>query len=64
MTAMDDWTLVLRMAEHQGAALGLVVAGLLADVPEGDAGQLIREAADSFTVGATAALVAYREEQT
>ena len=36
----------------------------LADILEGDAAQLIREAGDAYVAGATAALIAWRDGKT
>jgi len=58
---MDTWTLVLRSATAHGMALGLLLAGL-EDIPDGDAAQLIREAADSYRVAATQSLIDTRRE--
>ena len=49
--------LALRVAESQGTALGLIVAGLM---PEGDAAQLIGNAGTAYMIAAGAELVEQR----
>ena len=49
--------LALRVAESQGSALGLIVAGLM---PEGDAAKLIGEAGTAYMIAAGAELVEQR----
>lgn len=55
----DDWDAILDAVRATGSEHGITVAGWQ-DVPEGDAKQLFREAAEAY---ASSALVAFRTRQ-
>jgi len=55
----DDWGGAIDAARDAGGAVGHVIAGW-DDLPDGDAEQLLREAADAYLGAARAALHAGR----